>query len=69
MKKNMGTIDRIIRIVAGGGLITWALLGGPVWAWIGVVPVLTALLGFCPAYCPFGISTGGKDCGCGCKKD
>ena len=62
MKKNIGTIDRILRLVAGGGLIIWAMRGGPVWAWIGLVPLLTALIRFCPAYWLFGGSTCGKNC-------
>lgn len=60
MKANMGGTDRIVRGAAGIGLIAWALTGGPVWAWIGVVPLLTAAIGWCPAYLPFGISTRGK---------
>ena len=60
MKTNMGSIDRIVRGVAGIALIAWALSGGPVWAWIGVVPLATAALGWCPAYVPFGISTLGR---------
>jgi hypothetical protein len=35
-------------------------MGGPAWAWIGVVPLLTAAVGWCPAYVPFGISTCGR---------
>jgi hypothetical protein len=65
MKKNIGTIDRIIRIILGGGLLAWAATGGPIWAWIGVVPLLTGLIRFCPAYCLFGGTTCGK-AGC-CK--
>lgn len=58
MTKNEGSIDRIIRIVAGLALIGWVALGsGPVWAWIGVVPLLTGLIGWCPAYKIFGINT------------
>jgi hypothetical protein len=60
MKTNMGSVDRIVRGVAGIGLIAWALMGGPVWAWIGVAPLLTAAIGWCPAYVPFGISTCAK---------
>jgi hypothetical protein len=60
MKTNTGSIDRIVRGVAGIGLVAWALTGGPVWAWIGVVPLATAALGWCPAYVPFGISTLGR---------
>ena len=57
MKANVGGIDRTLRIVAGGALILWAILGGPVWAWIGVVPLATGLIGWCPAYLPLGMST------------
>lgn len=60
MKTNMGSIDRIVRGVAGIGLIGWALTSGPVWAWIGVVPIATAVIGWCPGYLPFGISTRGS---------
>lgn len=58
MKANVGGIDRVIRIVGGLALIAWALIGGgPVWAWIGVVPLATALINFCPAYALLGMST------------
>lgn len=57
MKTNVGGIDKIIRILAGVALIAWALMGGPVWAWIGVVPLATGLLGWCPAYTLFGMNT------------
>ncbi len=58
MGKNEGGIDRIVRIVVGLALIGWVLLGhGPIWAWIGVVPLLTGLIGWCPAYSIFGIKT------------
>ncbi len=62
MKANVGGIDKILRIVVGLGLIAWAaVLGGPAWAWIGVVPLATGLIGWCPAYPLLGMST--------CKKD
>lgn len=57
MKTNVGGIDRILRIVAGLALIAWALLGGPAWAWIGVVPLATGLVGFCALYPLIGVST------------
>jgi hypothetical protein len=60
MKCNVGGIDRIVRGVAGVALIAWALMGGPVWAWIGLLPLATAVIRCCPAYLPFGISTVGK---------
>jgi hypothetical protein len=63
MKLNVGGIDRILRIVVGLALVAWALLGGPVWAWIGIVPLGTGLIGFCPLYPVFGMNT------CPMKKD
>ncbi len=57
MTKNIGMIDRALRALIGIGLIAWALLGGPVWAWIGVVPLATAAISFCPAYTLLGIRT------------
>lgn len=57
MNANVGGIDRVIRIVAGLALIAWALLGGPVWAWIGVVMLATGLMGFCGAWSLLGINT------------
>lgn len=57
MKTNVGGIDRVLRIVAGIALIAWALMGGPAWAWIGVVPLATGLLGSCPAYSLLGMNT------------
>jgi len=62
MSANVGSIDRIIRILAGLALIAWALTGGPVWAWIGVVPLATGVFKFCPAYSLIGVNT------CGTKK-
>ncbi|MFZ0256649.1 MAG: DUF2892 domain-containing protein [Gammaproteobacteria bacterium] len=62
MKTNIGTIDRILRVIVGIGLISLAFIGPQTpWGWIGVVPLLTALVGWCPAYVPFGISSCSKD--------
>jgi hypothetical protein len=57
MKANVGQPDKIIRIILGVALIAWALTGGPVWAWIGVVPLATGLFSFCPLYAALGFST------------
>ncbi|HET9700504.1 MAG TPA: DUF2892 domain-containing protein [Burkholderiales bacterium] len=58
MKTNVGGIDRILRIVAGLALIALAIAGiGSPWTWIGVVPLLTGIVGFCPAYPILGLST------------
>jgi Protein of unknown function (DUF2892) len=58
MKTNVGGIDRILRIVLGLALIAMTLTGTiGVWGWIGVVPIATAALGFCPLYTVLGFST------------
>ena len=57
MKTNVGGADKILRIVAGIALLAWAVFGGPVWAWIGIVPLATGLLGWCPAYTLLGMNT------------
>ena len=62
MKANVGGIDRMLRIVVGLALIVWAAaLGGPVWAWIGIVPLATGVIKFCPVYPIFGIRTCSSD--------
>ncbi|MGB8366009.1 MAG: DUF2892 domain-containing protein [Rhizomicrobium sp.] len=58
MPKNVGTVDRILRIVVGLALIAATVIGKlPVWGWIGVAPLITGVVGWCPAYLPFGIKT------------
>ena len=66
MKANVGGIDRILRIVVGIVLIALCFFPadpetgyGPLWWWglIGIVPLFTGAIGWCPAYLPFGIST------------
>ena len=58
MTKNAGTIDRAVRAIAGIALIALAFTGSiGVWGWIGIVPLATALIGWCPAYTVFGINT------------
>lgn len=58
MKVNVGGVDRIVRIAAGLILIGLTLAGQiGVWGWIGVMPLLTGIFRFCPAYTLFGIKT------------
>jgi hypothetical protein len=60
MKTNVGGIDRALRIIAGLALIGWTFFGGPVWAWVGIVPLATGLVGFCPVYPILSVSTAKK---------
>lgn len=58
MKTNEGTIDRALRIIAGLALIALAATGiVGAWGWIGIVPLATGLLGWCPAYTLLGFNT------------
>lgn len=58
MTRNVGGIDRILRIVIGIALIVGAITGTiGVWGWIGIVPLATGLIGWCPPYAIFGINT------------
>lgn len=58
MKANVGTIDRVLRIIVGLVLIGLTLSGTiGVWGWIGIVPLATALFRFCPLYTVLGMST------------
>ncbi|MCV6623383.1 MAG: DUF2892 domain-containing protein [Cellvibrionaceae bacterium] len=60
--KNEGTIDRAIRVIVGLAVLNLAFIGpqSP-WAYIGLIPLLTGLVGFCPLYKLVGINTC-KDC-------
>ncbi len=58
MKKNVGSADKWIRIVVGLFLISLDFWGPKTaWGWIGLVPLLTALVNFCPLYSVLKVST------------
>jgi len=58
MKSNVGGIDRILRIVVGLVLIALTFMGMlPVWGYIGIVPLATGAIGWCPPYAIFGFNT------------
>jgi hypothetical protein len=63
MRVNMGTVDRVIRVIVGVVLLWYALLapatGYNFIGWIGIIPLVTAALGICPLYSILGVSTGG----------
>lgn len=58
LKKNEGFMDRFARVVIGAGVLSLAFVGPHTpWAYIGAIPLLTGLIGSCPAYQLLGIST------------
>ncbi len=57
-KCNVGGVDRVVRIVAGLGILSLAFVGPQTpWGYVGLVVLATGLVGWCPAYVPFGIKT------------
>lgn len=61
MFKNVGSADRIVRVLVGAALIGLTLAGtvGP-WGWIGIVPLVTGAVGWCPAYRLLKLNTGAR---------
>ena len=58
MNKNIHPVERAVRVIVGLGIVSLAFVGpqSP-WAWLGLVPVATGLIGWCPPYALLGIST------------
>ena len=58
--KNEGKLDRTLRVVAGLGILSLVFVGPQTaWGWVGVVPLVTGLVGNCPLYSILGINTCG----------
>lgn len=58
MIRNVGTIDRLVRAVAGLAILSLVLVGPQtLWGLLGLVPLLTAVVGWCPPYAMLGINT------------
>lgn len=58
MRHNEGSLDRALRVIVGIALIAMVFVGPKAaWGWIGIVPLLTGLVGFCPLYRLVGMST------------
>ena len=58
MKLNVGGIDKILRVILGVALIAAAATGAiPMWGYIGIVPLVTGLVNFCPLYTVLGFSS------------
>jgi hypothetical protein len=60
MKANEGALDRILRVIAGAGILSLAFVGPQTpWAYLGAIPLLTGLVGYCPLYAILGVNTCG----------
>jgi hypothetical protein len=58
MDKNVGSADRLLRVVVGIALIALVFVGPQTpWGWIGIVPLATAAFSWCPLYTALGINT------------
>lgn len=58
MKTNEGSVDRIFRVLVGLALLSLVFVGPQTpWGWVGIVPLLTGAIGFCPLYKVFGFDT------------
>jgi len=57
MKANVGGFDKAFRLIVGLGMISAGVYFQNWWGAIGIIPIVTALFSFCPAYLPLGIST------------
>ena len=57
MKKNIGKIEVVIRSIAGILILGFGFWHRSMWGLVGLIPLFTASIGFCPLYAPFGIST------------
>jgi hypothetical protein len=60
MKQNLGSVDQALRLIVGLALVLLAISGTiGVWGWIGIVPLATAVLNYCPLYHVLGIDSHG----------
>ena len=57
MKCNVGKTDRLLRVIAGSAIVIAGIYFQNWWGAVGIVPIATGLLRWCPAYVPFGIKT------------
>lgn len=61
MNKNVGKFDKVVRIIVGIAIIVFGILNSSWLGAIGVIPILTAIIGWCPLYCPLKLNTCSKD--------
>jgi hypothetical protein len=57
MITNLGMLDRLLRVVLGNALLIFAYSDGPVWAYAGIIPLISGTVGWCPLYRLFAITS------------
>jgi hypothetical protein len=58
MKRNIGGTERVVRVVVGAGILALAFVGpASAWGYLGLAPLVTGLVGWCPPYALLGINT------------
>ena len=58
LSTNEGSVDRVIRVIVGLGILSLVFIGPQTsWGWLGLIPLLTGLVGFCPLYRLLGFNT------------
>lgn len=62
MKRDVGTLDRLVRISVGFFLLFQGAVGGHGWGYLGIIPLLTGAISWCPLYSLLGISTVCRTC-------
>jgi hypothetical protein len=58
MKMNEGTLDRVLRVIGGVVILALVFVGPKTpWGYLGLIPLITGMVGFCPLYALVGLST------------
>ncbi len=58
MKQNVHNVERVVRVIVGLAIFSLVFIGPKsVWGWLGLIPLATGLIGWCPPYALFGFST------------
>lgn len=57
MNLNMGSIDRVLRFIIGAAALLVGYMYSSYWGMLGLIPLVTAFIGWCPLYVPFNLST------------
>ena len=60
MNRNIGSADKVVRVAVGGVILGAGIYLKSWWGAIGLIPIVTALVGWCPAYSLIGMQTSGK---------